>query len=81
MITNSVLLNVRHPARFLPDNNKIYLAEDGVTEILGPGFEDKRNILLTVFDPFDLIGLLNGRDKSGRYWEGQHEMGVSAPNA
>ena len=80
MIANSVLLNVRHPARFLPENNKIYLAEDGVTEIVGPGYEDKRNILLTVFDPFDLVGLVKGRDKGGRYWEGQHEMGVSAPS-
>lgn len=81
MIANSVLLNVRHPARFLPENNKIYLAEDGITEIVGPGYEDKRNFLLTVFDPFDLVGLVKGRDKGGRYWEGQHEMGVSAPDA
>lgn len=81
MITNSVLLNVRHPALFLPVNNKIYLAEDGVTEIVGPGYQDKRNFLLTIFDPFDLIGLAKGRDKSGRYWEGQREMGVSAPDA
>ena len=81
MIANSVLLNMRHPARFLPDNNKIYLAEDGITEIVGPGYEDKRNSLLTVFDPFDLVGLVKGRDKGSRYWEEQQETGLSAPNA
>ena len=42
MLANSVLLNVRHPARFLPRSNKVYLAEDGVTEVEGPGYEDKR---------------------------------------
>lgn len=81
MITNSVLLNVRHPARFLPRSNKIYLARDGTTEIVGPGYEDKRNFLLTIFDPFDIVGLIKGRDKGDRYWEEQLEIGVSALNA
>ena len=80
MITNSVLLNVRHPARYLPRNNKIYLAQDGVTEIEGPGYADKRNFFVTFFDPFDVAGLIKGRDKGNRYWEGQQEMGVAALN-
>ena len=78
MITNSVLLNFRHPARFLPSSNKVYLAEDGVTEVMGPGYADKRNFLVTIFDPFDLIGLIRGRDKKNRYWEGQEEANPSA---
>ena len=79
MLTNSALLNVRHPARFLPRSNKIYLAQDGVTEIVGPGYEDKRNFLLTIFDPFDIVGLVKGRDKGARYWEEeQQEVGLSA---
>ena len=81
MIINSVLLNVRHPARFLPRNNKIYLAQDGVTEIEGPGYADKRPFLLTFFDPFDIAGLVKGRDKATRYWEEQQEMGIPAMNA
>lgn len=63
MLTNSALLNARHPAKYLPRSNKVYLAEDGVTEIEGPGYEDRRFFLLTIFDPFDLIGLIKGRDK------------------
>lgn len=78
MIINSVLLNVRHPARFLPESNKIYLAQDGVTEIVGPGYEDKRNYFWTILDPFDLIGLAKGRDQGNRYWEEQQEIGIPA---
>ena len=72
MLTNSVMLNFRHPASFLPNSNKIYLARDGVTEIEGPGFEDPRNFIVTILDPFDLIGLIKGRDKQ-KYWENQGE--------
>ncbi len=72
MLTNSVLLNARHPARYLPRSNKVYLAEDGVTEIEGPGYEDRRFFLLTIFDPFDLIGLIKGTDKE-KYWERRSE--------
>ena len=74
MLTNSVLLNIFHPMRFLPSNNKIYLARDGVTEIEGPGIEDKRNFVLTILDPFDLVGLIRGRDKEAKFWE-NHEGG------
>lgn len=69
MICNSVLLNVHHPMRFLPRNNKIYLAEDGVTEIEGHGYEDKRNFLVTFFDPFDLYGMVKGKNLNKRFWE------------
>ena len=72
MIANSVLLNFRHPASFLPSSNKVYLAEDGVTEIEGPGFLDKRNFFVTLVDPFDLVGLFRGRDKE-KYWEKREE--------
>ena len=78
MIINSVLLNVRHPALYLPHNNKIYLAQDGVTEIEGPGIADKRMFLWTILDPFDIVGLVKGRDKAARYWEEQQEMGIHA---
>ncbi|KAH8683322.1 RTA1 like protein-domain-containing protein [Tricladium varicosporioides] len=72
MLVNSALLNFRHPAMYLPRSNKIYLAEDGETEILGPGYEDRRFFVITLIDPCDLIGLLQGQDKKERYWE-RHE--------
>ena len=78
MITNSFLLNARHPARYLPRSNKIYLAQDGVTEIEGPGYEDKRFLLWTILDPFDFVGLIMRRDKGARYWEEEQGIGVSA---
>ena len=53
---------------YLPRSNKVFLAEDGVTEVEGPGYEDKRNFLVTLADPFDIGGLIRGRDKV-RYWE------------
>ena len=72
MFTNSVLLNIFHPMRYLPQSNKIYLDRDGETEIEGPGIQDKRHFLLTVLDPFDLVGLIRGRDKEDEFWK-NHE--------
>ncbi|KAH8819495.1 hypothetical protein F5884DRAFT_13326 [Xylogone sp. PMI_703] len=69
MVINSFLLNFRHPMRFLPRNNKIYLAQDGVTEIEGAGYDDNRFWLLTVFDPFDLVGMCRGRNMERKFWE------------
>ncbi|KAJ5551000.1 RTA-like protein [Penicillium sp. DV-2018c] len=69
MYSNTTLLNVFHPMRSLPRSNKIYLAEDGVTEIKGPGYDDPRHWLLTVVDPFDIYGLITNRGKSEKYWE------------
>ncbi|KAH6684156.1 RTA1 like protein-domain-containing protein [Halenospora varia] len=78
MLVNSILLNFRHPAMYLPRSNKIYLAEDGETEVLGPGYEDRRFFVVTLVDPCDLIGLISGRDKKERYWEG-HERILPRP--
>ncbi|KAK0505800.1 hypothetical protein EDD18DRAFT_1120734 [Armillaria luteobubalina] len=69
MFLNTALLNTFHPSRFLPANNKIYLAQDGVTEIEGPGYEDKRHFLLTLFDPFDVVGIITKRDEKDKFWE------------
>ncbi|KAI9703065.1 MAG: hypothetical protein M1820_005937 [Bogoriella megaspora] len=77
MLLNSVLLNIFHPARYLPQSNKVYLHRDGV-EKEGPGWQDKRPFLLTLFDPFDICGLITGRDRKNRYWEdGQLDVGCS----
>ncbi|KAJ5792780.1 uncharacterized protein N7503_008758 [Penicillium pulvis] len=69
MYSNTTLLNVFHPMQKLPRSNKIYLADDGVTEIEGPGYDDPRHFIQTFIDPFDVYGLIMRRGKQHRYWE------------
>lgn len=70
MLANVVMFNARHPRRYLPDRYTVYLAKDGVTEVDGPGWRDPRPFWMTVVDPFDLAGLLRGRDRSRvDFWE------------
>jgi hypothetical protein len=76
MLLNTYLMNVYPPAKYLPADHKIYLATDGKTELEGPGAVDKRHFLLTLFDPFDVVGLVKGRDAKNRFWE---EDGVGGP--
>ncbi|OIW26376.1 hypothetical protein CONLIGDRAFT_470350 [Coniochaeta ligniaria NRRL 30616] len=70
MLGNQVLLNVRHPRMFLPKSTKTYLATDGVSEVVGPGYDDKRAFLVTLLDPFDVAGMVRGTKREGRFWEG-----------
>ena len=69
MLINSVMFNIYHPTLFLPRTNEIYLSKDGVTEVKGPGWQDKRPFLLPLIDPFDLGGLITGRDPKTPFWE------------
>ena len=69
MLLNTYMLNVWPPAKYLPSDNKVYLARDGKTELQGPGWEDRRHFLLTVFDPFNIGGLIRGEDSKNRFWE------------
>lgn len=70
MLVNCYLFNLRHPRRYLPRSNKIYLAQDGTTEIEGPGFKDPRPFWQTLVDPFDLTGLVKGgSSQADRFWE------------
>jgi hypothetical protein len=69
MYSNTTLLNVFHPMQALPRSNKIYLAEDGVTEIEGPGYDDPRPWFVTLVDPFDIYGLIVHRGRKEKYWE------------
>lgn len=78
MICNCVLFNIRHPRRYLPKNNKIYLALDGVSEVEGPGFKDPRPWWQTFIDPFDVLGLLKGKSsQSDKFWEGTPQNAAS----
>ena len=69
-------MNIFPPAKYLPSNHKVYLAVDGKTEIEGPGMVDKRNFVMTVLDPFDLHGLVTGRDNKNKFWE---KDGIGGP--
>lgn len=76
MLANAFLWNVRHPRRYLPATTNIFLSQaDGVTEVEGPGYKDSRSFLVTLLDPFDLMGLATGRDKKDRFWEEGHQQG------
>jgi hypothetical protein len=76
MVLNTYLMNVYPPAKYLPADHKIYLATDGKTELEGPGAADKRHFLLTLVDPFDVVGLVKGKDAKNRFWE---EDGIGGP--
>ncbi|KAI8627510.1 RTA1 like protein-domain-containing protein [Xylariaceae sp. FL1651] len=80
MLANSVLLNARHPRRWLPRSTKVYLARDGVTEVTGPGYKEDRNFLVTLLDPFDVYGMIKGRDKASRFWDERGEEAGAADN-
>lgn len=69
MLTNSILWNIRHPMKHLPLDSRVYLSEDGVTEIAGPGYEDLRFFIIAMVDPFDLIGLAMGRHTKKEFWK------------
>jgi hypothetical protein len=69
MLANTFLLNAFHPGKRLPASNSVFLARDGVTEREGPGWADDRPWLVTVFDPFDVWGLIRGRDKAKPFWD------------
>lgn len=49
----------------------MYLAQDGVTEVLGPGYQDTRLWILTLIDPFDLMKMEKGRNAKEKFWENQ----------
>jgi hypothetical protein len=69
MFVNTALLNLFHPGKCLPQSNSVFLARDGVTERRGPGWADDRPWLVTVTDPFDLWGLIKGKDKKTQFWD------------
>jgi len=68
MFTNTMLLNFRHPGKYLPRTITTYLGEDGV-EREGCKFKDPRSVMVQILDPFDIWGLIKGNDKKDRWWE------------
>jgi hypothetical protein len=79
MLTNTVMFCIFHPSRFLPVSQKTYLSRDGQTELEGPGWVDKRNLFVTIIDPFDLVGLITGRDKKTAFWNNDVSLNLEPP--
>ncbi|KAK3384802.1 RTA1 like protein-domain-containing protein [Podospora didyma] len=75
MVLNHYLMNVRHPRKYLPKSTKTYLDKNG-RETTGPGYKDPRHFLVTILDPFDLVGLIKGRDKKTRFWDNDNAAGA-----
>ena len=69
MVINTTLMNVFPPASNVPSSYKTYLARDGQTELRGPGWVDKRPFIVTILDPFDVVGLIKGEDRKTMFWE------------
>jgi hypothetical protein len=74
MFTNTVMLNFRHPGKYLPKTITTYIGEDGV-EREGCKFKDPRSIIVQILDPFEIWGLIKGNDKKDRWWEKANETG------
>ncbi|KAB8231215.1 uncharacterized protein BDW43DRAFT_320888 [Aspergillus alliaceus] len=67
MLVNSCLWNWQHPRRYLPAESNIYLAQDGETELKGPGWKDQRPFLVTFCDPFGWFD--SNKTKERPFWE------------
>ncbi len=59
--------NIMHPGRLLPEDDRRYLAQDGVTVLKGPGWKDSRSLTQTFFDPFAMLTTRGGHQK--QFWE------------
>lgn len=73
-----IILAIYHPGHYLPRTTRIFLdPNDGRTERLGPGFSkaDKRSLLVTCVDPFNLVGIVTGKGMTpDKFWEDQHPI-------
>lgn len=67
MLAGVVVWNVWHPRRFLPREATTYLAQDGKTELQGPGWKDTRSLTETFLDPFAALTARGGHQKP--FWE------------
>ena len=68
-----ILLAFFPPGRYLPSSTKVFLDPiDGKTERLGEGFSkaDKRPLLVTIIDPFNVYGIITGKGlPKQKFWE------------
>lgn len=62
-----ILWNVFHPRGYLPADPARYLAQDGRTELKGPGWNDSRSLTETFMNPFASLTHRGGHEKP--FWE------------
>jgi hypothetical protein len=67
LLVYTVGWNVWHPGRYLPESERRYLAQDGKTELQGPGWKDSRSMTETFMDPFAALTARGGHKKP--FWE------------
>jgi hypothetical protein len=79
MLSNSVLWNTRHPRLYLPENYHVYLTQDGVSEVLGPGWETEQNWLMSFIDPFEWFTKKSSTQKP--FWEANRSNGAGEETA
>ncbi|KAK4097080.1 hypothetical protein N658DRAFT_479592 [Parathielavia hyrcaniae] len=70
MLANVFLWNARHPRRYLPRSFRRYLAQDGDTELDGPGWADKRSLVMTLLDPFGFLIMCEKGRAGVLFWKG-----------
>ena len=75
MLINIVLWNYRHPRRYLPEDYHVYLAQDGQTELKGPGWKNEMPWFINFIDPRGLTAAITGgarkkeRKKEKPFWD------------
>lgn len=67
MLIAVVIWNIWHPGRYLPQDRRKYLAQDGMTVLDGPDWKDARPLTETFFDPFAMLTTRGGHQK--QFWE------------
>ncbi|KAF2727659.1 putative RTA1 domain protein [Polyplosphaeria fusca] len=77
MLLNSVLWNVWHPGRYLPEKHNIHLARDGVTEIEGEEQKDQRSLLLKLLSVLTFGLLFRKKTQRGSFEELQEYRGLA----
>ncbi|KAH0287105.1 hypothetical protein M436DRAFT_62076 [Aureobasidium namibiae CBS 147.97] len=68
MVLYTWWINAMYPGALLPRDRNVYLGLDGLTERRGPGWIDKRSRWETFADPFDIGGLMKGRQNHEKFW-------------
>lgn len=70
-----VMLNIFHPGKFFPEDSSVYLAENGVTKVEGPGWSDERRWYWAMLDPLGLADCFKTDRTQPRFWE-RDEIGL-----
>lgn len=66
MAMNSLLLNIRHPGKYLPRNPNAFLGTSGLLMDGAKFGKDTRPLWRKIVDPLDLVRLVKGGDK--KWW-------------